>query len=122
MEVGQGYGKVSWTCSRYLGKLMRDGFTTAPPPSSIQCPLPASQVILWNSLEAQRQYCSERRRNLTRGKHEEAIYLLDIIRDSGADNSPSRKLGIQVHKAMLQATDNFWLSSWLKNQIHQLAS
>ncbi|MBT6126789.1 MAG: MBL fold metallo-hydrolase [Halieaceae bacterium] len=121
MEVGQGYGKVSWSVraiwESYAGWFHHRSTTElySVPSSSISSDI----VELAGGAAAILQRAQEK---FHAGKHEEAIYLLDIIRDSGADNSPSRKLGIQVHKAMLQATDNFWLSSWLKNQIHQLAS
>jgi hypothetical protein len=56
----------------------------------------------------------------TSGNNEEAIHLLDIIRDAGEETSQSRELGIKVHEALLEKTDNFWLGSWLKNQVKLL--
>jgi hypothetical protein len=29
-------------------------------------------------------------------------------------------LGIKIHEALLEKTDNFWLGSWLKNQVKLL--
>ena len=31
-----------------------------------------------------------------------------------------RKLGVEVHRALLEKSDNFWLSSWLDNQVKLL--
>ena len=60
------------------------------------------------------------RQKFSNGDHEQAIHLLDIIRDAGADSAESRELGARVHEALLEKTDNFWLSSWLQNQVNLL--
>ena len=54
------------------------------------------------------------------GRNEEALHLLDIVRDADADTTESRTLGVRIHEALLKRTDNFWLSSWLKNEIKSL--
>ena len=119
MEVGQGYGKVSWSVraiwESYAGWFHHRSTTElyAVPQSSV-----AGDVVeLAGGAAAVLQRAQER---FTSGRNEEAIHLLDIIRDSGSDTAESRKLGIQVHEALLEKTDNFWLASWLKNKIKLL--
>lgn len=121
IEVGQGYGKVSWSVraiwESYAGWFHHRSTTElySVPSSSI-----ATDIIeLAGGAEAILERAQEK---FDAEKHAEAIHLLDIIRDSGADCTQSRQLGIKVHQAMLQDTDNFWLSSWLKNQVRLLTS
>ena len=121
MEVGQGYGKVSWSVraiwESYAGWFHHRSTTElySVPASSV-----AGDIVeLAGGAAAILERAQEK---FNAGKNEEAIHLLDIIRDSGADCSQSRKLGIQIHSALLRDTDNFWLSSWLKNQVRQLDS
>ena len=56
------------------------------------------------------------------GRPEEALHLLDVIKDAGTDTAESRELGIEIHQALLDTSENFWLSAWLRNQIKLLGS
>lgn len=119
MEVGQGYGKVSWGVraiwESYGGWFHHRSTTElyCVPQSSI-----ASDIVeLSGGAAAVLQRAQEK---FASGHYEEALHLLDIIRDSGSDSAESRGLGVKVHEALLQNTDNFWLMSWLKNQIKLL--
>ena len=46
--------------------------------------------------------------------------MLDIVLSAEPDNSVAAEVGIEVHEILLSRTGNFWLSSWLKNQIKLL--
>lgn len=119
MEVGQGYGKVSWSVRAiwegYAGWFHHRSTTElySIPQSSIACDV----VDLAGGAAAVLQRAQEK---FDSGRNEEAIHLLDIIRDAGADTTQSRKLGIEIHESLLEKADNFWLCSWLKNQIKLL--
>ena len=115
IEVGQGYGKVSWSVraiwESYGGWFHHRSTTElyAVPRSSV-----ADDIIdLAGGVSAILERAEQK---FSSGEHEQAIHLLDIIRDAGADTAESRKLGVRVHEALQEKTDNFWLSSWLKNQ------
>jgi alkyl sulfatase BDS1-like metallo-beta-lactamase superfamily hydrolase len=116
MEVGQGYGKVTWAVraiwESYGGWFHHNSTTElyAVPQSNVHKDL----LELAGGAEAIIQRATEK---LQQGKREEAIHLLDIIRNAGADNDHSRALYIQAHKSLLADSENFWLSSWLENQI-----
>ena len=120
MEVGQGYGKVSWSVraiwENYAGWFHHRSTTElySVPQSSV-----AGDIIeLAGGAPALLQRAQDK---FSAGRNEEALHLLDIIRDAGEDTAASRELGGEVHQALLQETDNFWLSSWLRNQVRLLS-
>ena len=119
LEVGQGYGKVSWSVraiwESYAGWFHHRSTTELypEPPASIARDL----LELAGGAEPLLQRAREKHAG---GHHQQALHLLDTIRDGGAESAQSRALGMEVHRALLAQTDNFWLSSWLKNQIQLL--
>jgi alkyl sulfatase BDS1-like metallo-beta-lactamase superfamily hydrolase len=119
MEVGQGYGKVSWSVraiwENYGGWFHHRSTTElyAVPASSV-----AGDILeLAGGVEA---LLARAQQKFNAGNHEEAIHLLDIIRDAAADTAQSKALGVEIHQDLLQSSDNFWLSSWLNNQVKLL--
>lgn len=119
MEVGQGYGKVSWSVraiwENYAGWFHHSSTTElyAVPPQAVHHDLlelaGGADVILQRAAD-----------KLSEGQQQQALHLLDIIRNADADTAASKALGVKVHEALLADTDNFWLSSWLNNQIKVL--
>ena len=121
MEVGQGYGKVDWSVraiwESYSGWFHHRSTTELypVPRSSV-----SSDIV---ELAGGAEVLLERAREKSGAdRHEEAIHLLDIIREAGAETAHSRERAVRVHQRLLEQTDNFWLSSWLKNQIQLLQS
>jgi alkyl sulfatase BDS1-like metallo-beta-lactamase superfamily hydrolase len=118
-EVGRGYGKVSWGVraiwENYAGWFHHNSTTElyAVPQSAVHSDL----VELAGGAAALVARAEEKH---AEGRQEAALHLLDIVRNAGADTRESRKLGIAVHRALLADSENFWLSSWLKNQIRLL--
>lgn len=121
MEIGQGYGKVSWSVraiwESYGGWFHHSSTTElyAVPQSSVACDI----VELAGGSTAILQRAQEK---FVAGNNQQALHLLDIIRNADADSAESRELGVEVHTALLGETDNFWLASWLKHQIKLLKS
>jgi alkyl sulfatase BDS1-like metallo-beta-lactamase superfamily hydrolase len=119
LEVGQGYGKVSWSVraiwENYAGWFKHESTTElyATPQSVIHSDLvelaggPAAIV------ERAQQKIGE-------GKYVEAIHLLDIVLPQDREVPAAVSAALAAHENLLQASANFWLSSWLKNQIKQL--
>ncbi len=60
------------------------------------------------------------RQRFAESRCEEALHLLDIIRDGGGDTDASRQLGIDIHRTLEERSDNFWLSAWLRHQQKEL--
>lgn len=119
MEVGQGYGKVSWSVraiwEAYAGWFHHRSTTElyTVPQSSV-----ASDIV---ELAGGAAAILERAKiKFSAGKSVEALHLLDVIRDADCDSPESRELGSRIHEALSNNTGNFWLSSWLKNQIKLL--
>lgn len=118
LEVGQGYGKVSWSVraiwESYAGWFHHRSTTElySEPAASI-----AGDLLELAGADALLQRAREK---FSAGQHQQALYLLDTIRDGGAESADSRALGVEVHQALLEQSENFWLSSWLKNQIKLL--
>ena len=116
MEVGQGYGKVSWSVraiwESYAGWFHHDSTTElyAVPQSAVHKDL----LELAGGVDAVLARASEK---FDQGRREEAIHLLDVIRNADADTAASRQLYVRVHESLLDDSDNFWLSSWLEHQI-----
>ena len=119
MEVGQGYGMVSWSVraiwETYSGWFHHRSTTElySVPPSSVA----ADVVELAGGAPA---ILERAREKFAAGRNQEALHLLDMIRDAGADSAASRELCSAVHRSLLESSDNFWLSSWLRNQLRLL--
>lgn len=116
MEVGEGYGKVSWGVraiwESYAGWFHHDSTTElyAVPPSAVSGDL----LEMAGGVGAVARRAREK---FDAGRREEAVHLLDLVRDAGADDAASLDLYIEVHESLLADSGNFWLSAWLENQI-----
>ena len=119
MEVGEGYGKVSWGVrtiwENYAGWFHQASTTElyAVPQTTVH----ADIVELAGGADA---LLGRAARKLAGGKREEALHLLDILRGAGVDTDEVRRLSLEVHESLLTDSNNFWLSSWLRNQIAML--
>ena len=115
-EVGQGYGKVSWSVraiwENYAGWFKHRSTTElyAVPQSAVHADL----VELAGGAEAVVARAEEK---LDAGKLEEALHLLDLLpSDDPRVNAALRN----AHERLLASSENFWLSSWLRNQLREL--
>jgi alkyl sulfatase BDS1-like metallo-beta-lactamase superfamily hydrolase len=118
LEVGQGYGKVSWGVraiwENYAGWFHHQSTTElySVPQSSIHADL---VDMLGASALVDRA-----RQNMDSGKLEQALHLLDIVFSVAANHSGALALAIEIHQKLLQQSQNFWLSGWLENQVKLL--
>ena len=117
-EVGQGYGKVSWSVraiwENYAGWFKHRSTTElySVPQQSIYADL--IELAGANALVDRAQ------QKLTRGNLEEAQHLLDIVLEVEPGHDGAIAMAIDVHQQMLAQSQNFWLSGWLENQIKLL--
>ena len=119
LEVGQGYGKVSWGVraiwENYAGWFKHESTTElyAAPQKTVHADLielaggPAAIV-------------ARAKQKVQQGNYVEAIHLLDIVLPQHPHLPEAISAGIAAHNKLLQESDNFWLSAWLKNQIKLL--
>ncbi|HEY6131036.1 MAG TPA: MBL fold metallo-hydrolase [Halioglobus sp.] len=119
LEVGQGYGKVSWAVraiwENYAGWFKHESTTElyAQPRSAIH-----SDLI---ELAGGPAAIIERAQvKLSEQKYVEALHLLDIVLPVARHAPGAVTAALAAHNALLQDSENFWLSAWLKNQIRLL--
>jgi alkyl sulfatase BDS1-like metallo-beta-lactamase superfamily hydrolase len=119
MEVGQGYGKLPWSIraiwENYAGWFHHESTTElyAVPQKTIHSDL----LELAGGADA---LVDRAQQKLEHGKREQAIHLLDIVLSQQPEHANALAVMIAVHKELLEETGNFWLSSWLNNQIKVL--
>ncbi len=121
LEVGQGYGKVSWSVraiwENYAGWFQHESTTElyAQPRSAIHQDL--------SELAGGPEAIIERAQSkITEKKYVEALHLLDIVLSLQRPVPEAITAALAAHEGLLQESDNFWLSSWLKHQIRLLQS
>ncbi len=116
LEVGQGYGKVSWSVraiwEHYAGWFHHRSTTElySVPPSSVNADL----IELAGGSAA---LVARAALKLASAEHEAALHLLDIVFSEEPDNTTALQLSIQIHQALLEQSENFWLTAWLENQL-----
>ena len=117
-EVGQGYGKVSWSVraiwENYAGWFKHRSTTElySVPQQSIYADL--------IELAGANAVVDRAQQKLARGNLEEAQHLLDIVLEVEPGHDGAIAIAIDVHQQLLAQSQNFWLSGWLENQIKLL--
>lgn len=118
LEVGQGYGKVSWSVraiwENYAGWFYHNSTTElySVPQKSVH-----ADLIELAGIDALIERAQQK---LKEGKLEESLHLLDIIFSEQPKQEQAIELAIEVHEKLLKDADNFWLNGWLENQIKLL--
>jgi alkyl sulfatase BDS1-like metallo-beta-lactamase superfamily hydrolase len=121
LEVGQGYGKVSWSVraiwENYGGWFHHQSTTElySVPQKSIHADL----IELSGGVDA---VVARAKQKIANGEYEQAIHLLDIAFSVTEKNPEAVATAIAAHQALLQESCNFWLSSWLNNQLEKLTA
>lgn len=121
MEVGQGYGKVSWSV-RAIWESYAGWFQHRSTTELYAVPAAAIAPDLLELAGGTEALLERARQRFAGNRCEEALHLLDIIRDAGGDTDASRQLGIDIHRALEKCSDNFWLNAWLRHQQDRLRS
>jgi alkyl sulfatase BDS1-like metallo-beta-lactamase superfamily hydrolase len=119
LEVGQGYGKVAWGVraiwENYAGWFHHRSTTELydQAPAAVY----ADIVQLSGGPGALVEKAEEK---LAAGENVQALHLLDILLPDHRDAPGVREAIIAAHRALEKESENFWLTSWLNNQIKQL--
>lgn len=119
LEVGEGYGKVSWSVraiwENYAGWFKHESTTElyAQPRSAIHTDL----IELAGGADAIVVRAQEK---LRQRQYVEALHLLDIVLSAQRRPAEAVTAAIAAHEGLLQDSSNFWLTSWLQNQIKLL--
>ncbi|MBI4518009.1 MAG: MBL fold metallo-hydrolase [Deltaproteobacteria bacterium] len=119
IEVGHGYGEVSW-CVRavwenYAGWFHHHSTTElyAVPPWSVHPDL----VELAGGPDAVAQRAKEK---LDAGAPLEAIHLAEVALAATPRHRGALEVSLRAHEQLEAASENFWLTSWLRRQIKKL--
>jgi alkyl sulfatase BDS1-like metallo-beta-lactamase superfamily hydrolase len=117
-EVGQGYGKVSWSVraiwENYAGWFHHQSTTEL---YSISQTAIHADLLELAGVEA---VIERARRKLEDKQPEQAIHLLDIVLSQQPGQLDAISAMIDAHQGLLKDSVNFWLSAWLGNQIKLL--
>ena len=121
LEVGEGYGKVSWGVraiwENYAGWFQHLSTTEL-------YPVPAASVYAdLVELAGGPETLVERAESmLSQQRYAQAIHLLDIVLSQCPNHPGALAAAINAHQGLLVNSDNFWLTSWLANQIKNLSA
>ncbi len=116
LEVGQGYGKVSWSVraiwENYAGWFHHRSTTElyTVPPSSVHGDL----VELAGGPEA---VAARARNRLANGEPIEAIYLAETALTVDSKSVPALEVMIAAHERLESESENFWLTKWLRKEL-----
>ncbi|MED5261418.1 MAG: alkyl sulfatase dimerization domain-containing protein [Myxococcota bacterium] len=118
LEVGQGYGKVSWSI-RAIWENYAGWFHHASTSELYSVPHSAIHADLIDMAGGPAAIVARAREKLAAGELEQAVHLLDTVLSEG--NHPDAiDAMVETHERLLEASENFWLSAWLGNQISLL--
>lgn len=118
LEVGQGYGKVSWSVraiwENYSGWFHHESTTELynVPQRDVHADLV--------ELAGADALVGRARQKFEAGKPEEALHLLDIVRNADPDHRAATDLALEIHEKLVANEGNFWLEGWLEHQIKLL--
>jgi alkyl sulfatase BDS1-like metallo-beta-lactamase superfamily hydrolase len=119
LEVGQGYGKVSW-CVRaiwenYVGWFHHHSTAELYPVPAWD--VHADLVELAGGPDA---VAERARAKLDAGAPVEAIHLAEVALAAAPQHLVALEVSILAHEQLEAANENFWLTSWLRRQIRNL--
>jgi len=116
LEVGQGYGKVSWSVraiwETYAGWFHHHSTTELypVPPWSVHPDL----VELAGGADA---VAGRAREKLDAGALLDAIHLAEVALAAEPAHRPSLEVSVAAHERLESESENFWQTSWLRRQI-----
>ena len=116
LEVGQGYGKVSWSVraiwETYAGWFHHSSTTEL-------YPVPAKSVHAdLVDLAGGAEVVAERAKHkLSRREPVEAIHLAEVALTASPTNPMALEVMIAAHEQLERESDNFWLTQWLRRQL-----
>jgi alkyl sulfatase BDS1-like metallo-beta-lactamase superfamily hydrolase len=119
LEVGQGYGQVSWDVraiwENYLGWFHHHSTSELYP-----SPPWAAHADLAELAGGPEPIAARARRRLEDGDAVLAIRLAEVALAAAPDHRAALQVSLDAHRALERETGNFWLLSWLREQIERL--
>jgi alkyl sulfatase BDS1-like metallo-beta-lactamase superfamily hydrolase len=121
LEVGQGYGKVSWGV-RAIWEHYAGWFHHRSTTELYAVPQRAVNADIIELAGGVAPLVQRARQKLEAQEFEQALHLLDIVLEQRADHPEAIEVAIATYSALLKNSSNFWLDAWLENQLNTLRS
>ena len=119
IEVGQGYGKVNWSV-RAIWENYAGWFKHKSTTELYNVPQTSVHADLLERAGGADALAARAEEKIAAGELEQAIHLTDIVRSQQPEHADAVAASRKAHELLLEGSENFWLSSWLKHQIDTL--
>jgi alkyl sulfatase BDS1-like metallo-beta-lactamase superfamily hydrolase len=119
LEVGEGYGKVSWGV-RAIWESYAGWFHHESTTELYSVPRSAVHADLLELAGGSDALVDRAIKRSAAGELAEALHLLDIVLEQEPDHEAAAAASIEAHERLRSESRNFWLSSWLDNQLSLL--
>jgi glyoxylase-like metal-dependent hydrolase (beta-lactamase superfamily II) len=119
LEVGQGYGKVSWSV-RAIWETYSGWFHHHSTTELYDVPAWGVHGDLVELAGGAEVVAERARAKLDAGAPLEAIYLAEIALAADADHRVALEVALDAHERLEKESENFWLTSWLRRQCKTL--
>ena len=119
LEVGEGYGKVSWSV-RAIWETYAGWFHHASTTELYGVPASSVHSDLVELAGGAAALTRRAREKLAAGACVEALHLTEIVLSVDPDHAACLEVALRAHRELDAASENFWLSSWLRHQIETL--
>lgn len=118
LDVGEGYGKTSWNVraiwENYAGWFHHRSTTElyGVAPGAV-----AADVVDAAGVEA---LVAAAQRRLDEGEPVAALHLTDLVLAARPGEASARRVAAAATTVLLDASDNFWETAWLRRALHRL--
>jgi alkyl sulfatase BDS1-like metallo-beta-lactamase superfamily hydrolase len=118
LDVGEGYGKTSWNVraiwETYAGWFHHQSTTEL---YDVPATMVAADVVDAAGADA---LIAAARTHVEGGRPVEALHLTDVVLAADAHHAAARATASAATRALLDRSNNFWESAWLRRSIAQL--
>jgi alkyl sulfatase BDS1-like metallo-beta-lactamase superfamily hydrolase len=118
LEVGQGYGKVSWSAraiwETYQGWFHGRSTTELYP---VPCSSVHPELV---ELAGGAAAVAEAARKKAESAPVEALHLAEAALAAAPDDARALEASLAAHRVLLARSENFWETRWLENEIRRL--
>jgi len=117
-DLGEGYGKTSWNVraiwEQYAGWFHHRSTTELyPVPAASVAPDIVAAAGAGALLDAARAH-------LAAGRAVAALHLTDLVLAAEPSSAEARAVAADATRTLLDASDNFWESAWLRRAVDRL--
>lgn len=119
LEVGQGYGKVAWSV-RAIWETYAGWFHQRSTTELYEVPVGAVGRDLVDLAGGANAIAERARQRLTGAQPLQALHLVETVLTDQPNHSPSLQVAIDAHEQLIELSNNFWETSWLRKEAARL--